>query len=120
MTPLFDLATPRRPAKPASLQALETKRANRRESQLQVFTLLHDAIAATGHHDFTAGELAAYTGLALLNLRPRLSELEAMRLVQSGPARQNRVEGYRPAHGYWCAVPLAAVARMQKKDEGAG
>lgn len=72
-------------------------------------------LARTGYEDVTGGELCAATGLPILTVRPRLTELVQAGLLVKGPVRASRVASEKHCHGVRPTLPLAAIERAMKE-----
>jgi len=67
-----------------------------------VIELLTRYLAETGHADATGGELAAWSGMPVTSIRPRLTGLRDKRSVQvTASMRPSRADGEKSCHAYW-------------------
>lgn len=82
--------------------------------ELMVLEALCTAIAAQEHADFTGAELADWSGLPILTVRPRLTGLRKKGYVEAKARRQSRIKTEAPSHPYAPVVPLAAVRRARR------
>jgi hypothetical protein len=68
----------------------------------------------TGHDDVTGGELAAFSGIPVTSVRPRLTGLvEKGWLEQAKDTRPSRVQFERPCQPYRLVVPMSAIQRIK-------
>lgn len=110
-TPLFDMAE--RQMSDASLEAWGHVSQTLSEREIEVFTAVARYLNATGYLDVTGGELAAWSGISILAVRPRLTGLVEKGWLQSGALRASRVATERRCHPVWLAVPAAAIERLK-------
>src|SRR5262245_46055838 len=104
----------RRDVAPASLEGWLRILKDVELRQATVLLALCDALEREGVDDMTGGELAQSSGLLLLHVRPRLSELHRDRLVERGDVRNSRARGEARSHPYWTVVPRQAIARWRE------
>ena len=97
-----------------SLDAWDTIKPDLTAREAEVFVALVEYLAHTGHHDCTGAELAAWAGMDKCSTRPRLHGLHKAGWVhRTAEGRPSRC-GEMRCHGYWPAVPLAAVQRLAR------
>ena len=70
-----------------------------------VLDLLARYLTETGHGDATGGELAAWSGVPVTSIRPRLTGLRDKRVVQvTASMRPSRATGENACHAYWVTL----------------
>lgn len=112
--PLLDHAEREHRMAEASLLAYADLLPRLSSLRLDVLLAVANYLTRTSYEDVTSGELCAATGLPLLTVRPRFTELCNLRLLEKGPVRPSRVRGEKSSHGVRHTVPLAAIERAHQ------
>jgi hypothetical protein len=98
----------------ASLEGYRRIEPTLRPREIVVFLALCGYIEATGHQDATGGEIAEWSGLSILGVRPRLTGLSDKGWVTRGVIRASRVPSEQRSHPYTPAVPREAIERLRE------
>ena len=80
--------------------------------EIAVYTATWRYLEDTGYPDVTGGELAAWSGVSILQVRPRLTGLVAKGWLYTGTLRPSRASGEAKCHPVWPAVPIEAIERI--------
>lgn len=111
---LFDLPAERVIA-PASSEGWERVKRTLTKREVEVFLALHRYVETSGYHDATGGELAAFSGLSVLNVRPRLTGLDDKGWIVRLSIRSSRIASEARCHPYRPALPAAAIKRLRSE-----
>jgi hypothetical protein len=110
---LFDPINPAPAIADTSREAFDRILPTLQKREIEVFLLLCDYIASTGHPDATGGELAHHSGRPVTSLRPRLCGLVKKGWVSSLAIRSSRAPQELRCHPFRPAVPRAAIERLR-------
>lgn len=107
----MDFSRPRYPAKPgAKVSGTSSEAAaSMRPSAATLRDLCLKMIRRYG--DLTADEAAAFCNQSILSIRPRFSELHAMKLIEDSGTRRPNASGRNAV--VWKASPAASAGRDQ-------
>ena len=84
------------------------------EREIETFITICDYIAATGYHNVTGGELAAWCDRPIVSLRPRITGLVKKGWVGKCATRKSRADGELPSHPVRPLLPRSAIERARK------
>lgn len=115
--PLLEAAE-RTPVQDTSLEAFEALLPTLADREFEVYRTLCRYVRETGNRDATGGELAVFSRLSVLTVRPRLTALLKKGLVLAHGARESRVAAERRSHPVSPVLPLAAVERAAPQRKG--
>lgn len=97
-----------------SLEAFEAILPTLKRRELEVLWLLYEYLRSTDYEDATGGELAAWSGRDKCSIRPRLTGLDDLGLIEKQPARRSRA-GELKCNPYVPVLPREAVARARRE-----
>lgn len=112
---LIDTAVKPHEMRDASLEAFEAILPTLADREWDVLRTLYGYLSFTGYADATGGELAEFSCVSVVSVRPRLTGLLKRGLIQSGSMRDSRVRAERRCHPVWPTLPFAAVVRAERE-----